>query len=262
MANDLPTFIAPSTSSCGACGEGSGEPFPFSMAFQPIVDLESRSVFAYEALVRGKEGQSASSILDQVTSENRYAFDQGCRVKAITLAAALGVARHGAKLSVNFMPGAVYSPAACIRQTLATAREVDFPLSHLIFEITEDERVRDAAHLQAIATEYKKHGFGLALDDFGAGYSGMNLLADLEIDILKLDGKLIRDVQKRPRAFKVIEHLNRLCASLDVQVIGESVETIEEAQVLRSLGVKWMQGYLFARPAFEKLPEVSWPSQL
>jgi hypothetical protein len=110
--------------SCHGCKDGIEQPFPFGMAFQPIVDVNTSKVFAYEALVRGERGESAGSILGQVTKANRYAFDQSCRVKAISLATQLGLADTGAQLSINFMPGAVYSPAACIQLTLATAREV------------------------------------------------------------------------------------------------------------------------------------------
>jgi EAL domain-containing protein (putative c-di-GMP-specific phosphodiesterase class I) len=155
------------------------------MAFQPIVDVEASRVFAYEALVRGLDGQSAGSTLDQVTDENRYAFDQHCRVKAITLATRLNLVQTGAMLSINFMPGAVYSPAACIQLTLKTARECSFPLDRLIFEITEAEEVRDRGHLRNIVDEYRRHGFKMALDDFGAGYCGLNLLADFPADIIK-----------------------------------------------------------------------------
>ena len=118
--------------------------------------------------MRGPRGESAYSVLAQVTDENRYSFDQGCRVKAITLATQLGLVETGARLSINFMPGAVYSPAACIQLTLKTANEVGFPADRLTFEITQDEQVKDRAHLRAIVDDYKKRGFKVALDDFGA----------------------------------------------------------------------------------------------
>jgi EAL domain-containing protein (putative c-di-GMP-specific phosphodiesterase class I) len=131
------------------------------MAFQPIVDTDTQRVFAYEALVRSPEGLSAGSVLDQVTEQNRYAFDQQCRVKAITLASGLRLADTGALLSINFMPGAVYSPSACIQLTLKTASECSFPLQQLVFEITEAEEVRDRNHLRSIVEEYHKLGFRL-----------------------------------------------------------------------------------------------------
>ncbi len=247
---------------CAACRSGNGLGFALTMAFQPIVDVETRSVFAYEALVRGEGGLSAMQVLALVNEENRYAFDQTCRVKAIELAARLGIAEQGAKLSVNFMPGAVYSPAACIRRTLQAATFHRFPLGALMFEITEAERVADAGHLQRIATEYAKHGFMLALDDFGAGFSGINLLAQLDgIQLVKLDGALIRNIHANPRAEQIVRSMVDLCAELGVKVLAECVETAEEYAVLRAAGIRLMQGYLFARPALEELPKIAWPAE-
>ena len=94
------------------------------MAFQPIVDLRDGSVFAYEALVRGLDGEPAKTILDQVIDENRFTFDQRCRVRAVELAAKLGVTCH---LSINFMPNAVYEPNRCLRATFEAAASFGFP---------------------------------------------------------------------------------------------------------------------------------------
>jgi EAL domain-containing protein (putative c-di-GMP-specific phosphodiesterase class I) len=229
------------------------------MAFQPIVNASSRTIVAYESLVRGPHGEPASEVLSRVTEANRYAFDQSCRIKSIHLAAKLGLASTGARLSVNFMPGAVYSPQACIQQTLRAARENNFPLKSLIFEITEDEKVRDPGHLQRIITEYRKHGFAIALDDFGAGFSGLNLLAELAVDIVKLDARLVRNIHLQPRTQAIVQALVKLCRTLKVQLIGECVETLEEYEVLRHCGIDFMQGYLFAKPMFEGLPKVTWP---
>jgi len=89
---------------CEGCRNGEDFPVPFSMAFQPIVDVIDRRIYSYEALVRGPDDQSAASVLARVTPENRYTFDQACRVKAIEQAAALGLTR---RLSINFLPNAV-----------------------------------------------------------------------------------------------------------------------------------------------------------
>lgn len=241
---------------CGACKEAADDLFPFTMAFQPIVDLSAGRVYAYEALVRGPGNESAYSVLQQVTEQNRYAFDQTCRTKAIALAAKLGVPAEGAKLSMNFMPGAVYSPSACIQRTLLSASEHHFPLQSLIFEITEDEKVHDPAHLKGIIAEYKKHGFLIAMDDFGAGYSGLDLLAELEVDMVKLDGKLVRSIDSDKRKQAIVRSVAGLCEQLGTAVVGEAVETAEECKALQDCGVARMQGYFFARPMFEGLPPV------
>jgi EAL domain-containing protein (putative c-di-GMP-specific phosphodiesterase class I) len=229
------------------------------MAFQPIVDVRSGAVYAYEALARGPEGQSAAFVLDQVNDRNRYAFDQSCRVKAITLASQLGLAETGAMLSINFMPGAVYSPAACIQVTLKAARAQAFPLDRLIFEVVEAEKVRSSEHLMAIVDEYRNCGFKVALDDFGAGWSGVNLLAGVSANVVKLDMALTRNLGKRPRAVAIVDALVKLCATLDIDIVAEGIETVEEYRILQKIGVRLMQGYLFAKPAFEQLPQVNLP---
>jgi EAL domain-containing protein (putative c-di-GMP-specific phosphodiesterase class I) len=250
----------PPVSSCSACKDGVSQPFPFSMAFQPIVDVESESIFAYEALVRGPQQQAALTVLSQVTEANRYAFDQSCRVKAITLAADLGLAATGAHLSINFMPGAVYSPVACIQLTLKTARQANFPCDRLIFEFTEAEQMHDTAHVRSIIAEYRRQGFRVALDDFGAGYSGLNLLAELPPDILKLDMALTRNLQHRKVARAIVSSTVQLARELGTVIIAEGIETMDEYAALRDCGVSLMQGYLFARPAFEALPGVTFPA--
>jgi len=245
---------------CGICAMGCEPPFPFSMAFQPIVDIANGGIFAYEALARGPAGESAASVLSRVTDANRYAFDQTCRVKAIEMAGRLGLAaREGAALSINFLPNAVYRADTCIRASIAAARRAGFPLDRLIFEVTEGERVNDKAHLGAIFAEYRRHGFRTAIDDFGAGYAGLNLLADFQPDILKIDMDLSRRIDLSPTRRAIVQSIVHVCRQLGIAVIAEGVETEAEFRVLRELGVTRIQGYLFARPGFECLPAVATP---
>ena len=247
-----------SAETCTGCR---GERFetPFTMAFQPIVDMRTRSVFAYEALVRGPAGQGAASILETVNTTNRYAFDQGCRVKAIDLASGLGLAERGALLSINFLPNAVYEPAACIRLTLATARRNGFPLDRLLFEFTESERV-EHGHLGRIIAAYKALGFRTAIDDFGAGYSGLTLLAKFQPDIVKLDMELIRDIDTDRVKRLLVGGMVGVCREIGVEVLAEGIETLGEHRTLLDLGVSLQQGFLLARPGLEHLPPVEWPA--
>ena len=161
---------------CSGC-KSTIDLFDIAMAFQPIVDVETGRAFAFEALVRGANGEGAGDILSQVTPENRYAFDQKCRVAAIEGAVAAGILDTDAYLSINFLPNAVYSPVACIQVTLKTARATGFPTNRLIFEFTENEQMADADHVKTIVESYRKMGFATAIDDFGAGHAGLNLLA-------------------------------------------------------------------------------------
>jgi EAL domain-containing protein (putative c-di-GMP-specific phosphodiesterase class I) len=237
---------------CGACRTDVSLP-SFTMAFQPIVDIDTRGVYAHEALVRPTAGGSAADVLSQINEQNRYSFDQACRVKAIEIAARLGM---DTLLSINFLPNAVYQPAACLQKTLEAARRLDFPVHHLMFEVTENEPSRDVGHLQSIFNEYKRHGMITAIDDFGAGHSGLNMLADFQPDVLKIDMALTRSIHSDAVRTKIVGAIAGLCRSLHISVIAEGIETIEEAVALRALGIRLFQGYLFARPATEQLPPV------
>lgn len=241
---------------CKGCKDGVTFEGRLSMAFQPIVDLATGSPYAYEALVRGPGGEGAASVLSQVTDDTRYAFDQQCRVSAIQWASRLELASRGAKLSINFLPNAVYEPRACIRATLAAAMEHRFPTSAIIFEFTEQE-VIDTAHLLNILRAYKAMGFLTAIDDFGAGHSGLGLLAAFQPDIVKLDMDLIRGIDADPVRRAIVSHTLRMLEDLNVLAVCEGIETEAELSVLRDLGLRYAQGYVLARPAFEALPPIA-----
>jgi EAL domain-containing protein (putative c-di-GMP-specific phosphodiesterase class I) len=230
------------------------------MAFQPIVDSQTGLPFAFEALVRGSRGEGAAEVLAKVTAENRYAFDQQCRVAAIEGAVAAGILDTGAKLSINFLPNAVYSPVACIQLTLKTARATGFPTDRLIFEFTENEEMADTDHIGNIVDSYRKMGFTTAIDDFGAGYAGLGLLAKFQPDLIKLDMELIRAIDTVMPRRLIVESVVRLCDKLGIVVIAEGVETVAEYDTLRSLGIRYIQGYLLARPGFKILPQIELPS--
>ncbi len=242
-----------SSTACQGCRDGAAFHLPISMAFQPIVELSTGEVFAYEALVRGPAGEGAATVLGQVDDANRYGFDQACRVKAIQLAARLGVAERGAGLSINFLPNAVYEPKACIRATLNAVESTGFPVANLIFEFTENEQIDDD-HLMRIITSYKAMGFRTAIDDFGAGFSGLTRLAKFQPDIVKLDMELVRGIDADRVRRALVRSVAGACEELGVTVLAEGVETEGERDVLRELGIDLQQGYLFARPGFEALP--------
>ncbi len=233
---------------CSECASSDRLGFRFSYAYQPIVDLHSRSIYAHEALVRGAAGESAHSVLSQVTEANRYRFDQACRTKAIKTAALLGMQ---AKLSINFMPNAIYRPELCIRATLQAARAHSFPVERIIFETVEGERIDDGKWLAEIMREYQRIGFLTAIDDFGAGFAGLNLLADFQPDIVKLDMGLVRQIDQRPARQSIVRGVARICEELGVAIIAEGVETLDECLCLEQMGLRLMQGYLFCRPMFE-----------
>lgn len=241
---------------CESCQSGEAIGFDFTFAFQPIVDASAGSVHSYEALVRGPREESAGSILARVHDGNRYRFDQACRVKALTLATDLGL---DTKLNINFLPNAVYRPEACIRTTLGAARRLGFPTDRIVFEVIESENVADAAHLANIFLEYKRLGFATAIDDFGAGYAGLNLLADYQPNYIKLDINIIRGIDVRTTRQAIVRGIISVCNDLGIAIVAEGVETEAEFAWLDRAGIVLFQGYLFARPKFQALPPITIP---
>ena len=244
-------------SHCEQCACGEGLDFSFTFAFQPIVDVANKTVYAYEALIRGSEGEGALSIFSKVNEKNRYSFDQICRVKAVKLASRLGMK---SRLSINFMPNAVYKAEYCIRTTLAAAKTYNFDTSKIIFELTESEDLTSVEHLVSIIETYQEMGFSTAIDDFGAGYSRYNIMMASPPDLLKLDMMIVRNIHQEPNKQAVVAGIITMMAQLGGKIVAEGVETAEEYFWLRSQGITLYQGYLFARPGFECLPEPHFPA--
>ena len=252
----LDRFFAdlPEARQCVHCRGGSLD-LELQMAFQPVVDAVERNVYAYEALVRGPGGEGAGELLRAVSPAQLYLFDQTCRVLAIDTAARLGLRE---RLSLNFFPNAMYEASSCIRLTLAAAGKVGMPVGQLVFELSEAERIDNPDHAMSILREYRKQGFNTAIDDFGAGYAGLSLLASFQPDVVKVDRALVAGIATAPAQRAIVVGVLSMCAALGCRVVAEGVEDVRDYALLRELGVRLFQGHLFSRPAIGALPEPDW----
>lgn len=232
---------------------------PFTMAFQPIVDIVQHRIDSHEALVRGVGGESAGAMFAEVSPENLYAFDQACRVKAINMASKLRLQKD---LCINFLPNAIYDPRACIRKTLETASRTGFPLDLLTFEFNETERIFDNEYLLTIIKEFRSHGFKIAIDDFGTSHSGLSRLIDLRPDIIKLDQKFVRNIETDPVRQAIVAGIVRIGLDIGIKVVVEGVERPEEVEAARLAGARYLQGFFFSAPIFEGIAQevdITWP---
>lgn len=242
-----------SKNNCNQCKDEGELGFEFTMAFQPIIDWHKKELFGYEALCRGPNNESAFWVISQVNDANRYIFDQQCRVKAIALAAKLNLS---SMLSINFLPNAIYNPQRCIRTTLEAAKQFDFPTENIMFEFTEVEKIEEVDHVKEVLEYYRELGFQTAIDDFGAGYAGLGLLANFQTNIIKLDMGLIRNIHNDKVRQCIVKNCLNMFNEMGITPLVEGVETSAEFYWLVEAGVALMQGYLFAKPGFEQLPEV------
>ena len=131
-----------------------------------------------------------------------------------------------------------------------------FPLERLVLELVEDEEIWDLAKLKPIIDEYREYGVKVAMDDFGAGYSGLKLLSRLKPDLIKLDMALVHAMDEDRTSQVIMKAIVQACFELGIVTIAEGVERYDQAMRLRDMGVVYQQGYYFARPAFEELPTI------
>ncbi|MBP7334866.1 EAL domain-containing protein [Niveispirillum sp.] len=222
----------------------------FSM-LQPICRPDG-SVFGYEALLRGREENgdlvSAGSLLS-VASETQLMFTLDLAARREAIKAFAKRRPSGAKLFVNFNPSSIYDPAYCLRTTQTYVREMGLNPSDIVFEVTETTEVKDQAHLRGILAFYRQSGFRVALDDIGAGFSGLNMLQELRPDYVKIDMALIRGIEQDHYKQSIVRHLVGIAGDTGARIVAEGIETDAERDWVRTANVDLMQGYLLGRPA-------------
>lgn len=243
--------VSPSAESAGGV-----EAWDFSFAYQPIVDTQTGAAYSHEALVRGRNGEPAYQVIKRYSGDRMAAFDAACRAKAIETAARIGVRTH---LNLNFLPSAAFNDATGLDSTIEAARRHSFPLNRIIIEATEGEAISDHAKFAKVVNEYRRAGMQFAIDDFGAGYSGLNLLSEFQPDMVKLDMGLVRGIESHGPRQAIVRAIAQVCVDLGIDFVIEGVETVNEFSWFNALGAHLYQGYLFAKPMFEAMPPLHIP---
>jgi len=227
-----------------------------TFAFQPIVNAGSREIVAYEALVRGPHGESAATIINDISPADLATFDEHCRSSAMRLASRLGI---NCDLNLNLVPQGFQADRDCLASTLDAAIQYNFFPERLVVEVTEGEVLGNQERFTELVEVYRGLGMRLAIDDFGSGYAGLNLLADFQPDQIKLDKNLARGIAERRSRQAIVRGILQVCRDLGIEFIAEGIETPDEFHWFCDQGVSLFQGYLFGRPGFELLPTVHVP---
>jgi EAL domain-containing protein (putative c-di-GMP-specific phosphodiesterase class I) len=228
--------------------------FKYSFAFQPIVDARNREIISFEALVRGPHGEPSTSVFAQVNNHDFGRFDEICRQKAIRLASKLRITNS---LCLNLSSQGLYQIDSSIITTFHASQESGIPAENIIFEVLETDNLTDQQALLQYLKLINDFGFKTSIDDFGAGYSGLKLLVKYQPTYIKLDRHLIGNIQEDKIKQSVFLGIQQICNRLAIEIVAEGVEQAAEYRWLSQAGIKIFQGYYFARPAFEALPEVS-----
>jgi EAL domain-containing protein (putative c-di-GMP-specific phosphodiesterase class I) len=217
-------------------------------AFQPIVEIESRTVMGHEALSRGPRGSELQAPLVLFSMAARLGLveelERACRRKAFTDFAVFGAS---GRLFVNTVPATVRD-ASFLGRGVLDYLGPDLSPRFVTLEITERQVIENLSMYREAMHAFLELGFSFAIDDLGAGYSGLETVATLGASYLKIDMGLVRDVHQKRASQQIIKAIVDMSAGVSAAVIAEGIQTKEEAAAITQLGIRYGQGYLFARP--------------
>ncbi len=182
-----------------------------------------------------------------------HQFDEEGRLVAVQMAADLEI---DCFLSLNFLPRSLQVSPSAVLSTLRAADQHGVGADRIILEVSEGEAIDDT---RGFVSRVKDLGCRIAIDDFGAGYSGLNLLADFQPDLIKIDMNLVRDIVNCGPRQAIVRAIIQACKELDIDVVAEGVETTDEFHWFEDQGVRLFQGFLFAKAQFESLPAARFP---
>jgi EAL domain-containing protein (putative c-di-GMP-specific phosphodiesterase class I) len=218
--------------------------------FQPIVSLDEEEILGHEALTRGPAETEFESP-DFLFALSRRSgllqeLDFLCRNVAVSSARTL---EGQGKIFINTLAHTLAHRRFLSPQFFDLLEQTHIEPARIVFEVSEKYPIADYSEFRRNAAELHEHGFSLAVDDAGMGYSNLRTLFELEPDYVKIDHSLVHDIHREPIHEQVFDILADISRQLDARVIAEGVETKEELEKLRSLGVPYGQGFYFAKPA-------------
>jgi EAL domain-containing protein (putative c-di-GMP-specific phosphodiesterase class I) len=214
------------------------------MVYQPIVSWARRGPFGYEALVRSSESSLPHpGALFEAAETLERTSELGRRIRALC-GAPLALAEPDVLLFVNLhsqdlLDDALFDPSMPLTPWA----------TRTVLELTERAAIDGISDIVQRIARLRSLGYRIAVDDIGAGYSGLNSFATVQPDFVKLDITLVRGLDNDPVRRRLVRLLTELCSDLGIFVVAEGVETVPERDALIELGVDLLQGYLFARPA-------------
>ncbi len=216
------------------------------MALQPIVRTDGHSAepVYYEALLRPKHADLGSPLALLAAAERHNQIHTVASTVLKAALASLDRVPAGRGLFVNLHPEQLGNPAALLRDLQPYTPYA----SRITLEITERSRLQDIENWDESVRVIGSLGFAIAVDDLGAGYSSLSILADLQPQFIKLDMSLVRNIHLEPRKQRLVHLMSTFGAATDAQVIAEGVECAEEAAALHDCGIGLLQGYHFGRP--------------
>ncbi|MGZ5056052.1 MAG: EAL domain-containing protein [Methylobacter sp.] len=225
--------------------------------FQPIVSLAQKKIMGYEALIRGPSDSPLHSPFNLFDTAERFdlstKLEYICREVTIRRYASLNIKE---KLFVNVSPSVLLQPDFKKGETLKLLEQFGIDPRCIVIELTEHQPTDDFHLMREAVNHYRKMGFEIAIDDLGAGYSGLRLWSELQPEYVKIDMHFIQGIHNDPIKLNFVRSIQNIASSLNCNVIAEGIETEDEFKVVEQLGITHAQGYYFARPTAVPLEKV------
>jgi len=217
--------------------------------YEPIVEVESRTVYGYEALARGPEGSEFHSpyALFAMATEQDLLFQLDCLCRQSGLHGARELP-GGAKLFLNVRPTTIHDPAFRAESISKTLEACGLSPSDMVFEISEQESIGNFDIFREVRDYYRRLGFQIALDDTGAGYASLEAVMELSPDFIKVDRAFVHGIDEDPGRQELLRALRSVADRIGARIIGEGLDTLEELATLGRLGIPFGQGWLFGKP--------------
>ncbi|MBT1868890.1 diguanylate phosphodiesterase [Enterobacter mori] len=230
-----------------------------SFAFQPIVDPFMQQIVSWEALIRTPEGDSPAAYFQTLERDALYEADLKSKQVALSMASALGL--HTQTLSLNLLPMTLVNVPNAVDFLLTVIEANGFVPEQIVVEFTESEAISRFDEFTYSVSQLKSAGISVTIDHFGAGFAGLQLLAQFQPDRIKINRDLIANVHKSGPRQAIVQAIIKCCASLEIQFCAVGVERAEEWMWLESAGISQFQGHLFASPRLGGIPAVAWPEK-
>ncbi|MFA6506484.1 MAG: GGDEF domain-containing protein, partial [Treponemataceae bacterium] len=224
-------------------------------AFQPVVNIHTGAVYGFEALLRGVEAggfPSIHALFDAAFADGvLYSLDFRLREKALSLFRDI-TDRGSAKLFYNLDNRITEMPDYSPGNTFRLLEKYGLEPSVIVFEVSERHEFSDYAAARGVLSQYKNQNFRIAVDDFGAGYSGLQLLYFAHPDLIKIDRFFVDGIDADQRKRMFAERIVDMAHLMGIQVVAEGVETEKEFNACRKIGCDLVQGYLIERPQIDQ----------
>ncbi|MEC8416720.1 MAG: diguanylate phosphodiesterase [Pseudomonadota bacterium] len=224
-------------------------------AFQPIVDTYRGIISSIEALLRSDDGRYPEDVLNSMSPSQKYEFD--LTSKAIAISQGARLLQEDQSLSINLCPGALTYMDDVSGYLFALVESNNLKPQQLVLEVTETEIIKESAPFYRAIEKIRSKGIRIAIDDFGAGYAGLSLLADFLPDKIKVDRKITTGIHENGPRQAITEAVIEFANSMGTPVVFEGVETIDEWLWLQHAGVHRFQGFLFAKPKLNGVEQLT-----